>query len=168
MPEEKIGIEVPVSPFPKRPKRTLNINDEGVVRSVANRMQDILTDRDRGHWMDSRLQRYSKYRGWLGDKTWPWANASNVHIPLLQIAELRANAGMHNVVMSMRPLVTAKATKRGNIEREDKITNLIDAQIFIDPGPEQAERTWSDWVTNFLQDGNVVAFGYLEEGDVNI
>ena len=145
-------------PFPKRPKRRLKIDADLVVRSVEKRAGQIAQDRDRGLWLEARLQRYAKYRGWLQDKTWPWPEASNVHPPLLQIAELRANAGLHNVVMTMRPLFSARATKRVNVPKEDRISELLDTQLFLDPGPEMAERRFGDFVSAFLQDGNAVAY----------
>lgn len=157
------GIPPPVlsppSPiFPRRPKQSLKIDKELVVRSVKTRAEDLGGDQDRGKWLEDRLQRYSKYRGWLPDKTTPWENAANTHPPILQISELRINAGLHNVIMTMRPLMSAKATKRGDIPKEDRITQLLDTQFFLDPGPEMAERRFGDFVSNFLQDGNAVAY----------
>jgi hypothetical protein len=149
----------PQSPWPAAPKRRLRGLDADLVRrSVRERVQSILEDRDRGDWMAKRLQRYAKYRGWLRDKTFPWTGAANVHPPVLQIAELRANAGLHNAILSMRPLMSAKATSRVNVAREDRITALLDTQMFLDPGPDRVERTMSDFVSMFLQDGNAVAY----------
>ena len=109
--------------------------------------------------MTARLNRYAKYRGWSPDRAWPGGSPrSNVHLPLLQIAELRANAGLHNVVMTRRPGIVAEATNRVNQPREEKITALIDAQMFVEPGPARAERLFSDAISAFFQDGNWVAF----------
>ena len=147
-----------IPPIPPRPARKLRINAEKVVDSVLRRADAILADMDRSDWMYRRLQRYAKYRGWLGTKTFPWANCSNVHIPMLQIAELRANAGLHNVVMTLRPLLSAKAARRDLIAKEQRITDLVDTQMFLDPGPDRAERILGDYTSNFLQDTNAVAF----------
>lgn len=146
------------SPFPKRPTKRFTIDRAVVVESVRRRARDIEDDLNRGEWLEQRLQRYAKYRGWLPEKTFPWQSCSNVHIPLLQIAELRANAGLHNVVMTLRPLMSAKAERRDNVEREQKITELIDAQLFLEPGPELAERRIADFIAGGLQDGNAVAY----------
>lgn len=109
--------------------------------------------------MTDRLNSYSKYRGWNPDRTWPGGDPrSNAHLPLLQMAELRANAGLHNVVMTRRPGIVAEATNRVNQAREEKITALIDAQMFVEPGPALAERKFSDAISAFFQDGNWVAF----------
>jgi hypothetical protein len=149
---------IAAAPIPKSPARRLAINERQVVESVLRRATAILGDMDRGDWMDRRLQRYAKYRGWLPEKTFPWEHCSNVHIPLLQIAELRANAGLHNVIMTLRPLLTAVATNRANVVKEERISELVDAQLFLEPGPDRAERIFSDYVSNFCQDGNAVAF----------
>lgn len=145
--------------FPRRPKRRLRITPEIVVDSVLTRLEQILQDRDRAKFMTDRLNRYAKFRGWNAAQTWPGGEPrSNAHLPLLQMAELRANAGLHNVVMTRRPGVVAEATNRTNQPREEKITALVDAQLFVEPGPAQAERKFSDAISAFFQDGNWVAF----------
>lgn len=152
--------EPPAPPaFPRRPKRRLKITAATVVDSVLSRLDQILQDRDRAKFMVDRLNRYAKYRGWNPDRTWPGGDPrSNAHLPLLQMAELRANAGLHNVVMTRRPGIVAEATNRVNQAREEKITALIDAQMFVEPGPALAERKFSDAISAFFQDGNWVAF----------
>lgn len=144
--------------FPVRPKTHLRIDAGAVVESVVARAQELDQDTNRGKWLEDRLARYAKYRGWLTDKSWPWSGCSNVHIPMLQIAELRANAGLHNVVMTLRPLLSAKASSKGGLDREEKITQLIDYQLFLEPGPEIAERRITDFIAGGLQDGNGVAY----------
>lgn len=146
------------TPFPRTRKRRLSIDEGTVVKSVLRRADELGRDANREKWMTDRLNRYAKYRGWLEEKTYPWDGCSNIHIPLLQTAELRQNAGLHNIAMTLRPLMSAKATSRSNIDREDAITNLLDAQLFIDPGPEMAERRIGDFISCFLQDGNAVAY----------
>lgn len=152
----------PVAPslaaFPARSARALKIDPAAIVASVQRRVQRVREDVNYGEWARLREQRYAKYRGWLAEKTWPWSGCSNAHLPVLQIAELRQNAGLHNVVMSLRPLLRAKATKRTDAKKEESITNLIDVQLFLDPGPDRAERVMSDYISSFLQDGNAVAY----------
>ena len=144
--------------FPKRPKRHLRVDPEHVVDSCEKRVEQILDDTHRSEWMSRRLQRYRKYRGQLDDKTFPWTGASNVHPPLLQTAELRVNAGLHNVVMTLRPLLSAVALSRANVAREEKVARLIDYQLFVEPGADIAERRATDFVSNGCQDGNAVAY----------
>ena len=147
-------------PWPRRPARGFRVDADAVVRSVLEGVQRIIDDEERGDIMARRMNRYAKYRGWMepGRKTSPWVGCSDVHFPMLQTAELRLNAGLHNVIMTMRPLVSAKATNPAHLEKEDRITQLLDTQLFLDPGPERAERVWSDYVSAFGQDGNAVLF----------
>ncbi len=150
---------VATTTFPRRPKRRLRITPEVVTDSVLSRLDQVLQDRDRSKWMGDRLNRYSKFRGWNPDQRWPGGSPrSNVHLPILQMAELRANAGLYNVVMTRRPGIVAEATNRVNQPREEKITALIDAQMFVESGPALAERKFSDAISAFFQDGNWVAF----------
>ena len=144
--------------FPRRPKKRFTLDPERVVKSVLAYVRDLESDANRGQWLDKRLQRYAKFRGWLPEKSWPWPGASNVHIPLLQTSELRATAGLHNVVMTLRPLLGAKAASRAGVEREEKITQVIDHQLFLEPGPEIAERRLTDFIQGGTQDGNGVAY----------
>ena len=142
--------------FPRRPRFSLDA--PVYVESVVRRVDQLLNDTNRAQWMAQRVARYAKYRGWLEEKSFPWPNCANSHPPLLPMAELRANAGLHNTVMTLRPLLSAKATQRAHVPREEKITQLIDAQMFVDPGPERAERVLSDFISAFTQDGNAVAY----------
>lgn len=145
--------------FPTRPMRRLRIDPEIVVASVIRRAEAIRSDMDRGFWLDKRLQRYAKYRGIRTvEKTFPWSGCSDVDIPLLKIADLRANAGLSNTTQTMRPLVAAKATNEANREKEETITHLLDTQLFLDPGPEIAERRINDFGHNGLLDGNAVCY----------
>ena len=146
------------SPFPKRPKKRFTLDATVVVESVLRRVEQVETDLSRGKWMDQRLQRYAKYRGWLPEKTFPWPGCSNVHPPILPMSVLRTGAGLHNVVMTLRPLLGAQATNRVNIDKEQMITELLDAQLFLEPGPALAERRLTDFVFGGLEDGNAVAY----------
>lgn len=147
--------------WPKKPKRPFDLDVEQYLDSVNTRFRALRDDRERGDWLDARLVRYAKYRGWVTEeKTTPWEGCADVQVPLLQIAELRQNAGLHNAIMSTRPLLNAKAGsgRPDNMAREEKITALLDAQLFTDPGPARAERVFGDLTSNFLQDGNAVAY----------
>lgn len=146
------------SPFPVRPKRSLRLDPKTVVESVLRRAQQIEDDRDRGEWMERRVQRYAKYRGWMEEKTFPWVGASNVDLHTLMIAELRTNAGLNNVAATLRPLLRAKAQHEGGVDKEDRISRLIDHQLIVEPGPDIAQRRIGDYISTFLQDGNAVAY----------
>lgn len=144
--------------FPRRRRTLVECDPDTVVRSVLRRREQILEDRDRGQWNAARLQRYAKYRGgsFMQKKSFPWDDCSNVHLPILQTSELRMNAGLNNVIRTMRPLLSARATSRVNVEKESRINELLDAQLFVDH--PQVERILGDFVSNGLQDGNAVVF----------
>lgn len=147
------------SRFPLRPKKRVRIDDPAeVVKSVLQYVRDVEGDRNRGEWLTRRIQRYAKFRGWLDEKSYPWPGCSNVHLPILMTSGLRASAGLHNVIMTLRPLMTAKAASRAGIEREEKITQTLQYQMFLEPGPEIAERRFSDFIDGGLYDGNAVAY----------
>ncbi|MDP3768610.1 MAG: hypothetical protein Q8S13_11405, partial [Dehalococcoidia bacterium] len=110
----------PPPPWPKRGRR-LQIEPEKILHSVHTWMKDLIADQDRGEFYARRLDRYAKYRGWVSEpKRSPWVGCSDVHFPMMQTAELRLNAGLHNVIMTMRPLVSAKATNPAHLEKEDR------------------------------------------------
>lgn len=149
------------SRWPEKPRHPFRLDSAAYLASVNARLTALQDDRDRAQWLDQRLVRYAKYRGWLvEEKVTPWEGCANVQPPLLQIAELRTNAGLHNALMATRPLLQAKASegRPDHVAREEKITALIDAQLFTDPGPARTARVLGDYVSNFLQDGNVVAY----------
>jgi hypothetical protein len=149
--------------WPTKPKRPFALDADKYLASVNARLTALRDDRDRSDWIDARLVRYAKYRGWIDENEkdrGPWAGSADVQVPVLQIAELRTNAGLHNAIMATRPLLQAKAStgRPDNVAREEKITALLDAQLFTDPGPARAERVLGDYTSNFLQDGNAVAY----------
>ena len=145
-------------PWPRRGRR-LQVDAATLLHSVHTWVTDLIQDQDRGEFYARRLDRYAKYRGWVSEpKRSPWPGCSDVQFPMMQTAELRLNAGLHNVVMTMRPLASARAARPADQAKEDQITALVDAQVFVDPGPEVAERIWSDYIAGFTQDGPAVMF----------
>lgn len=94
-------------------------------------------NQDRAEEVDARLQRYAKYRMWTEPKSWPWEDASNFAMPDLMTASMRLQDTLHNAVMSHRPAVMAKATKKHDREKEEPVNNLTDYQFFVEqPGEE--------------------------------
>lgn len=92
---------------------------------------------DRTDEIDARLQRYAKYRMWLEPKSFPWEDSSNFAMPDLMTASQRLQDTLHNAVMSSRPVVMAKATKKHDREKEAQIDHLQDFQMFVEqPGEE--------------------------------
>lgn len=135
---------------------TFSPDPQQVVTSVLDRLEKELGSRDRGGWLEERLELYAKFRGWLDPKTTPYEGASNVHIPLLESIGLRADAGLHNALMSQRPLLYAKAEQRGMTDQAERVTQVIDSEMWVQI-PNAAER-FGQFVTNYWLDGNVVAF----------
>ena len=164
----------PVRTFPTRPKRRFRIDPEVVVDSVLSRVEQMRQDdfmtgtADVLGWAQARTSRYMKLRGLLPEKSTPWADCANVHLPLMMQHTLRAEAGLHNTAFSLRPLMGAKATNKVNAEREMKLAQLLDYQVFVEPGPELAERRITDYILGGCEDGNAVAFcdWVREEGTV--
>ena len=92
---------------------------------------------DRKDEIDARLQRTAKYRMWNEPKIWPWEDSSNFAMPDLMTASMRLQDTLHNAVMSSRPVVMAKATKKHDAEKERTIDDLQDFQMFVEqPGEE--------------------------------
>ena len=63
---------------PRRRRRSLKIDKDAVNKRV---MESVDKARDeRSQWMDERLIRYAKLRGWRQKQTWPWEGAHNEHV----------------------------------------------------------------------------------------
>lgn len=146
---------------------------------IAERIKRFYDD-DNQNWaddIDARLQRYAKYRMWTEPKNWPWEMSSNFAMPDLMTASMRLQDTLHNAVMSSRPTVMAKATKRHDAEKEEAVNHLIDYQIFVEqPGEEIVgnlahdfvnEGFWQAYVPWVKEHRNVVdvyAIGAIPEG----
>ena len=121
------------------------LNKEEIVQRIERFYQD-----DMQNWsddIDARLQRYAKYRMWTEPKSWPWEDASNISLPDLMTASMRLQDTLHNAVMSSRPCVMAKATKKQDKEKEEKVDHLIDYQVFVEqPGEEIVGNLAHDFV----------------------
>ncbi len=110
---------------------------------------------ERATWMEQRIARYAKFRGWLENKDWPWADASNQHIPIMMANLLRVEAGLFNAVLGMRPIMQGKPMRHEQKELAETIDSLIDHQLFVDfPGEQAIEQ----YISRFCQDGTVLAF----------
>ncbi len=112
-------------------------------------------DSDRSAEKEARIQRYAKYRMWVEGKSWPWPNASDVPLPDMMEKSLRMQDTLHNAVMSMRPVVGAKALDRADHDKEGNIDKLIDYQVFVE---QRGEDLIGDFADAFVNDGVFVAF----------
>jgi hypothetical protein len=111
------------------------LKKEEIVQRVERFFND--DNMDRTDEIDARLQRYAKYRQWVEPKTWPWQDSSNFAMPDLMIASQRLQDTLHNAVMSSRPAVMAKALKKHDEEKTEKVDHLIDYQVFVEQNGEE-------------------------------
>lgn len=131
--------------------------DKRVRKSIPvdeKRLKEILAaiDRDEGDrrgWMDDRLARYAKYRGWNSyAKTWPWDNCSDVHLPVMMIDSQRFQDSLVNAANSTRPTIGAKSLHRKDKQREENIDLLHDFQFFIEQAGEEKLGLMAEKFTN--------------------
>ena len=118
---------------------------------IAQRVIDFYAkdNEERSDEVESRLQRYAKYRMWVEGKDWPWEDASDAAIPDMMTASMRLQDTLHNAVMSQRPPIMSKATqdRPDNQEREEKINHLLDWQFFEEqPGENIVGQIADDFV----------------------
>ena len=115
--------------------RKLKIDKVKVAEYVTSRLATDLMERQ--GWMDKRVERYAKIRGWLPTKDWPWPGSSNIWAPVITTAALRVQSAIYNAIMSMRPVVHSKALKAKDVSKEKRIDNLLDWEMFVLAGPHQ-------------------------------
>lgn len=122
---------------------------------------------ERSEWIQKRLQRYAKLRGWIESAGWqPWTNASNQHIPIMLANKLRMDAGLYNAVLGMRPVMKSIPTRIEHQKQAERIDHLLDHQMFVDnDGEKQIEK----FIDQFSTDGTVFSYQpwVKERGIVN-
>ena len=123
------------------------------IQKVLERYEEDLLDRQ--DWMDRRIQRYAKLFGWLEPKHYPWPNASNQHVPMLMTNSLRTQDTLHNAVLASRPVMSAIAVNKGDMEKGKTIDELQDYQLFVEQNGEEKVAALID---SFVNDGRFVAF----------
>ena len=148
-------------------------------QKICQRIKDFYNDdnQNRTSEIDARLQRYAKYRMWTEPKDWPWEDATNFANPDMMTASMRLQDTLHNAVMSSRPAVMAKATKKHDSEKTETVDHLIDYQVFVEqPGEEIVGNLAHDfvnegfftayvpWVKESRQVVDVMVLGSLLEG----
>ena len=135
--------------------KSVSIDKEAIAARIAAFYEQDNTDRS--DEVESRLQRYAKYRMWTSGKDWPWNDSSDAAIPDMMTASMRLQDTLHNAVMSQRPPIMAKATKKGpdNQEREEKINHLIDWQFFEEQPGENIVGQLAD---DFVNEGFFTAY----------
>lgn len=150
---------------------------------IAERLKKFYEDdnQNRTDEIDARLQRNAKYRMWTEEKNWPWEGATNFANPDMMTASMRTQDTIHNAVMTSRPPVMAKATKKHDVDKEDAVNHLIDYQVFVEqPGEEIVGTLAHDfvnegfftayvpWVKESRKVTDVFALGELPAGQLPI
>lgn len=160
--EPQVDPDIPPAGFSIKPpqrKRSLVKDATMVVADLIKKYTDDL--QDRSEWNDRRIQRIAKYRGWREGKTYPWAGASDAHLPIIMTDVQRTEDTLHNAVLSVRPVMNAKGTNKDVEQKEKTVDQLLDYQIFIE---NQGEVRIGNLISSFCQDGQFIAYvPYIKE-----
>ena len=138
---------------PRTRARSLPIDHDELANHICVSLTRDLDDRSQ--WMEQRVQRYAKMRGWREPKSFPWPDASNAHLPFLMTESLRTQDTIHNAVLSRHPVVEAMAVQQINSEKQANIDNLIDYQIFAE---QQGEEIVATLIQQYCDDGVFMAY----------
>ena len=124
---------------------SLHIDKEKIADRIKQFYDNDMSDRSVD--IDSRLQRYAKFRMWREGKNWPWVDATDSAIPDMMTASMRLQDTLHNSVMSQRPPIMPKATRPSDKDKEEKVTHLLDFQFFEEqPGETIVGQLADDFV----------------------
>lgn len=155
----EIAAEADETEAPAKPTRRYRppILDPDEIEDMT---QSVLDDVARGRnersvWMEKRLARYVKMRGWTGREQGPWEGYSDQHIPLIMANVLRTEAGLQNALMGKRPVVIGKPTDLKHQDTATRNDALLDYQMFVEgDGEAQMER----FIQGFIEDGTVFSY----------
>jgi len=138
---------------PRRRRRSLGVDKEKAAEVTLERISSARDER--AQWMDERLIRYAKLRGWRQKQTWPWDGAHNEHVPLMMSNSLRIQAGLFNAVMGNKPIMQGRSLRRDKVDAADKAANLIEFQLMHESDGEQKI---AQGVQQFCDDGTIFSF----------
>src|SRR3990167_1455959 len=129
---------------------TLSIDKE----KIANRIYEFYQkdQLERSADIDSRLQRYAKFRMLTEDRQ-DWG--TDAAIPDMMTASMRMQDTLHHAFLSQRPPIMAKALRKGDREKEEKVNQLIDFQFFEEQSGEQIVGALAD---DFVNEGLFTAY----------
>jgi hypothetical protein len=132
---------------------------EKVVKELSAQLEGLI--QDRSEWAEMRIQRTAKYRGWREGRSFPWENASDVHLPIIMTDVQRTQDSLHNAVLSVRPVMNAKASTPAIEAKEQVIDKLLDYQVFTE---NCGELKIGNLISSFTEDGMFVAYcPYIKE-----
>lgn len=145
----------------KPPQRTRSLvkDPEEVVKRLSEQLEGLI--QERSEWSETRIQRVAKYRGWREGRDFPWENASDVHLPIILTDVQRTQDTLHNAVLSVRPVMNAKASTPAIEVKEKVIDKLLDYQIFTENG---GELKIGHLISAFTEDGMFICYcPYIRE-----
>lgn len=144
---------------PPQRRQSLVKDAEVVIKDLLKKFNDDL--QDRADWAERRIQRTAKYRGWRETKHFPWEDSSNAHLPIIMTDVQRTEDTLHNAVLSVRPVMNAKAQSEEFAEKETTVDKLIDHQVFSE---NKGEDRVGNLISSFCQDGQWIAYvPYIRE-----
>lgn len=148
----------PVTPKADRRRRRVlvPVDEREVLVDTILKEYDAVRN-ERQEWLDKRKDRYAKYRGWLESREYPWSDASNQHVPVIQANKLRLDAGLFNAVFGQRPIMSATPTRDGHnyMEAAERADGLLDYQMFVEfRGTQEIEK----FIDQYTGDGTVFSF----------
>jgi hypothetical protein len=148
-PELEIDDVAPELPKPRRPYRIrkFKLDRNAIAKYIASQVDSDITDRSER--MIRRMERRAKLMGWNGPKDWPWKDASQVFIPIMQIANLKTRGTLENAMKSLRPILQSKAKQRFNTGKQTAIDNMLDYQFFVE---NKGEDIIDSFAANFCED----------------
>jgi len=138
---------------PRRRRRSLKVDREKLATRVIDSVERARDER--ADWMELRLIRYAKLRGWRQKQTYPWDGAHNEHVPLIMSNSLRIQAGLFNAVMGNKPIMQGKALRRDKVDAADTASQLIEFQLMHEADGEQKI---SQAVQQFCDDGTIFSY----------
>ncbi len=130
----------------KRRPRSIKIGSDAVLAILKNFERDLT---DRQARINMRMDRYAKLRGWLPKKDWPWKDCSNFWVPLMMTISLRMKATLENAVKATHPVMQAKARREHDKDKQEKIDQIIDYQLFVE---NMGEEKIDAFINNFVDD----------------
>lgn len=145
-------------PKPRYRRRPQIIPADQAEQVVADALAQIGGWQDeRAEWIEKRLQRYQKLRGWLESSSGfvPWSNASNQHIPIMLANKLRMDAGLYNAVLGQRPVMKAQTVRGDHRKAAESEENLLDHQMFTE---NEGEKEIEKYIDQFTGDGTVFSY----------
>ena len=144
---------MPTDEAPRRRRRSLKVDRDKLKDRVLDSIQRARDER--ADWMELRLIRYAKLRGWRQKVSFPWDGAHNEHVPLMMSNSLRIQAGLFNAVMGNHPIMQGRALRRDKVDAADKAAALIEFQLMHEADGEQKI---SQAVQQFCDDGTIFSY----------